>query len=75
MIDPTEWFWCDLCQQPAIECGKCGFSSCSGCGCEACKERFAEVIGMISEGKAPGPASLPVKNLKSDLDRFFSLQF
>jgi len=72
VIDPMEWFWCDMCQEPAIECGKCGYSSCSGCGCEACRDHFAEALKIIEEGKAPERTFLPVRNLKSEVDRFFA---
>lgn len=47
------WFWCELCNCPAIKCEKCGFSSCSGCGCPECHNDFEEVSKCSP--KAPCP--------------------
>lgn len=53
------WYWCDLCDQPAISCPECHFGSCSGCGCDACDADFEEASRMIRAGEAPGPEAIP----------------
>ena len=60
MIEASRWFWCELCDCPAIVCEECGFSSCSGCGCPKCQEDFEEVSKMFAEGTVPVKEGLPI---------------
>ena len=53
------WGYCELCDTPAIDCKECGFSSCSGCGCEHCREDFREAHRMIDNGEAPKKEDIP----------------
>lgn len=47
------WTWCKLCACAKIRCPDCGNISCSGGGCEMCKDEFAEAIRMSGDGTAP----------------------
>ncbi|MFA5766511.1 MAG: hypothetical protein WC919_01130, partial [Candidatus Paceibacterota bacterium] len=62
MADRLEgrWFWCELCNCPAIKCEKCGNSSCNGSGCAECHNDFEEVALLFIEHKVPKKDGLPV---------------
>lgn len=60
MINPEDWFYCDLCEVQAISCKLCGNSSCNGGGCGECFDDFVLVQKMIAEGTAPEIRTLPV---------------
>jgi len=61
------WFWCDVCETPAIQCPKCQNTSCNGGGCTSCDEAFLEAQKTILSGKAPSKLNLPKKYSILDL--------
>jgi hypothetical protein len=54
------WFWCELCDRPAIKCTRCDSYSCTGGGCSACHDDFEEVARLFTEGKIPKKDGLPI---------------
>ena len=57
------WFWCELCDCPAIKCEKCENSSCNGGGCPECNDDFNEVSRMFAEHTVPPKEGLPIHKM------------
>jgi hypothetical protein len=68
------WFYCTLCEEVAISCPHCGFSSCSGCGCDKCQDDFIEVSYLIAAGQAPSKNDVPIHDNKGEIDRLLNGQ-
>ncbi len=65
-IHRSRWFWCDVCDEQAINCSSCGQTSCSGPGCRRCQNSFAKARYEINLGLCP------TKNEISDVVEYFS---
>ncbi len=70
MIEFFRWFYCELCESPAIKCNYCENTSCNGGGCDKCNDDFNEVTQLINDGLAPDKDTIPYK-LNNNLDLYF----
>jgi hypothetical protein len=68
MSPERKWHYCDTCRLVAIQCEKCGNTSCNGGGCDDCFNDFEEASQMIRSGVAPKKDGLPVRSRKWAFD-------
>lgn len=73
------WFYCDTCCCPSVQCEHCKNTSCNGGGCDKCVELFEEANKRVSEGNHPPYADMPFKRdvmrWSDDLMKYEKLSF
>jgi hypothetical protein len=60
-MELKNWYWCLLCACPSVVCEYCKHPTCSGAGCDHCKEMSDEVTRRINDKTAPTYDELPKK--------------
>lgn len=63
-----QWYWCSVCETPAISCNHCNNSSCNAGGCEKCHDAFNVIMKMSREER---PKKEDIPHTKEQLQKFW----